>query len=254
VGDSGEPPGETSLAGLQGEGDVADALFRVRFEMCREAATSFRPGSVAAGRQDKQMRGRVIGGGRGGGQDRGRFLDDQTDIGSADACGIDPGDAQLGPLGGPRRIRRLEVRHQRPDRRIFEQRRHRKIQLEPLPNLVMQRNQVERGGTEIEKIGVEIDVGEIQQPGANAGEGCLHIACPLFQSCLGAERGWRDRQRFAVEFATRRQRHPLQHNKPARNHVVWKTRPEMLFQRLDESAGRRVPGSKSLFDTSPPGT
>ena len=61
LGDSGEPLGETAPSGLQGEGDVADVLFRVRFEMCREAATGFRQGIVVAGRQDKQMRGLVIG-------------------------------------------------------------------------------------------------------------------------------------------------------------------------------------------------
>ena len=94
--DGGEPLGETAPAGLQGEGDVANALFRVRFDMCREAATGFRQGIVVAGRQDKQMRGLVTEGGSGGGRDRGRFLDDQMDIGSAYARGIDPGDARFG--------------------------------------------------------------------------------------------------------------------------------------------------------------
>ena len=94
--DRGEPPGETAPAGLQGEGDVADALFPVRFEMCREAAAGFRQGIVVAGRHDKQMRGLVIRGGRGGGRDRRRFLDNQMDIGSAYARGIDPGDARCG--------------------------------------------------------------------------------------------------------------------------------------------------------------
>jgi hypothetical protein len=42
------------------------------------------------------MRGLVIGGGRGGGRDRGRFLDNQMDIGSAYARGIDPGDGRFG--------------------------------------------------------------------------------------------------------------------------------------------------------------
>ncbi|MGC2222700.1 MAG: hypothetical protein WA624_10215, partial [Methylocella sp.] len=68
---------------MQGESDVADALFRVRFDMCREAAAGFRQGIVVAGRQDNEMRGLGIGDGSGGGRERGRFLDDQMDIGSA---------------------------------------------------------------------------------------------------------------------------------------------------------------------------
>ena len=76
LGRKGEPLAESAPASLQSERNIAEALFRMRFNMRREAVAGFRQGIALACRQDKQMCGAVIRPGRGGGRDHGRFLDD----------------------------------------------------------------------------------------------------------------------------------------------------------------------------------